>query len=113
MSGGIGSLALSSGGGQLSVVADMCVRLGGRNLSVVVAIIVVVLLVVVVCAVEDVSSVWEFSSSTGKDISACADKVCSEGELLAVEDKEISIFVLSFLGSSALSLESLNSVFLV
>ena len=64
-------------------------------------------------AVEDVCSVWEFSSCAGKDISACTDEVWCEGELLAVEDKEISIFILCFLGTSALSLESLNSVLLV
>ena len=63
--------------------------------------------------VKDVCSVWEFSSSAGKNISACADEVWSEGELLAVENKDISVFILCSLGSSAPSLEVLNPLFLV
>ena len=113
MSGGIGSLAISSWLViSFSVLADLEVGLGGRSLSVVVVIVVVVI-IVRAGSVEDVSSVWEFSSGTGKDISACTDEVWGEGELLAVEDKDISVFISSFLGLSALSLESLDSLLLV
>jgi hypothetical protein len=114
VSGGIGSLAISSWLViSFSVLADLEVGLGGRSLSVVVVIVVVVIIVRAVATNEDVSSVWEFSSGTGKDISACTDEVWGEGELLAVEDKDISVFISSFLGLSALSLESLDSLLLV
>merc|ERR1711920_524520 len=63
--------------------------------------------------VEDVCSVGKVGSRTGKDISACTNHVCGEGELLAVKDEEVSVIVEFFLASSALSLESLDSVLLV
>lgn len=80
---------------------------------VMVIVVMIIIVVVVVGTVEDVCSVWEFSAGTGKDISACTDEVWGEGELLAVEDKEISVFILGFLGLSAFILESLNSLLLV
>jgi hypothetical protein len=75
--------------------------------------VMIIIVMAVMATVEDVCSVWEFSSGTGKDISACTDEVWGEGELLAVEDKEISFFISGCLGLSALSLESLDSLLLV
>jgi len=82
---------------------------------VVVVRLVVVRLVVVVVMVstENVCSVSEIGATAGQDVSACANHVLGEGELLAPENEEVSIFIESLLASSAFLLESLNSAFLV
>ena len=64
-------------------------------------------------SVEDVCPVGKVSSRAGKDISACTNHVCSESELLAVKDEEVSLDVSTFLAGSATSLKSFNSVLLV
>ena len=83
----------------------------------VVVVVVVVINVVVVVMVnvtsEDVSSVREIGIDASQDVSAGTDHVSSEGELLAVEHKEISVNIKIVLATSASLLQPLNSVFLV
>jgi len=62
---------------------------------------------------EDIRSVVEIGSLAGEDVGAGTDHIYGEGELLAVEDEEVSVFVELILVSSACSLASLNSVLLV
>ena len=57
--------------------------------------------------------VREVGASAGQDVSARSNHVHGEGELLAVENEEVSVFVKFVLVPSAFSAESLNSVLLV
>ena len=64
-------------------------------------------------AVEDISSVSEVGVTAGENIGASSYEVLGEGELLAVENEDGSVVVSGFLGSSAISLESGDSAFLI
>ena len=62
---------------------------------------------------EDVCSVGELCSVAREDVSAATNHVRGPGELLAVEDQEISVIIKIVLAIPALLLKSLNSVALV
>ena len=63
---------------------------------------------------EDVRcSVIKSGVDASKDFSTGTNHVGSEGELLTVEHKEISVFLKGLLAASALLLQSLDSVLLL
>ena len=76
----------------------------------VIAVVSVMVYATVRVATEDVSSVSEISVVAGQDISASTDHVPGESELLAVEDKEVSVGVEVLLHSSASFLEFCDSL---
>ena len=81
---------------------------------VVIMVIVIVVVIINVCVSgEDISSVGELSAGASQDVSASTDHVWCEGELLAVEDEEVSVFVKLGLVVSASILQVLNSILLV
>ena len=77
------------------------------------SVVVVIVVVIIVVGVEYVSSVGEVGVSAGEDVGACSNHILGEGELLAVEDEEVSVVVEVFLAVSAISLQSLDSAFLI
>jgi len=76
-------------------------------------VMVIVVVIVVDWGSEDIRVVREVGSVAGKDSGAGTNHILGEGELLAVENEEVSVFVKFVLVLSAFSAESLNSVLLV
>ena len=75
---------------------------------------IIMMVMVIIAWLEDVRcSVVKSSVDASQDFSTGFNHVGSEGELLTVEHKEISVFLKGLLAASALLLQSLDSVLLL